>query len=178
MVENSLERVREQILVLNALDHLATRLACERMSENVLSKLSMCLADQLRGMEAEDLVRFGTAEMQFHRLIYGASGISYLKELFDLVASQLLPSSLNFVPALPSMFMSNDELMQALMDQDIGRAREAIDRHTQAILDAISEQMKSRTALKEMVRKATARRPRSGKTGNKKKSEDRESQEG
>jgi DNA-binding GntR family transcriptional regulator len=165
MVESSLERVREQLLVLNALDKLAGTLACERMTEKMLETLSACLADQLRGIETEDLVLFGTPEMQFHGHIYKASGLFYLKELFDLISSQMLPTRLNFLPALPAMYSANAELIEALRDRDFDRVQKAANDHTQAIVNAIDKQMKSEAERKEMVRRVKEKRPSPNKTG-------------
>jgi DNA-binding GntR family transcriptional regulator len=165
MVESSLERVREQVLVLNALDKLAGALACGRMTEGTLEKLSGCLADQLRGIETEDLILFGAAEMQFHGHIYKASGLFYLKELFDLISSQMLPTRLNFLPALPAMYSANVELIEALRDRDLDRVQKAADDHIQAITDSINKQMKSEAERKEMVRRVKERHPSPDKTG-------------
>lgn len=163
MVEITLGRVREQVMVLNALDNLAGRLASERITEKMLGKLAICLADQLHGIENGVFVKFGVAEMRFHGYVYEASGIFYLKELFDLITSQLLPSRLNFIPALRAMYSANEALLEALSRHDPDGVEKASNEHIQAIVGAIDEQTKSETEKKEMVRFAQEKAPSSDK---------------
>lgn len=158
VVENSLERVQEQLLVLNALDRLAVRLTCNRMTEKTIDLLSNCLTDQLRGMETEDLVLFGTAEMRFYGYIHEASGVSYLKELFDSITSQLLPSEINFLPILPAIYLANEEVLEALKENNTERVEKAIDRHIQITMGQVKTQIESRAKQQEIVRRAKEKR--------------------
>ncbi len=152
MRENSLARVYEQMEVLGALDPMAGRLACGRITEQTIRKLMRCMRDQLKGIEVGDLVLYGAAEMQFHRLLYVASGNKYLAELFDSVTLQMLPSRLNHIPALPSIYLTHQEIIEGLKNRDPDRVEKALNRHIEIMLALIKEQMRSDAERKEIVR--------------------------
>ena len=165
LVEISLERVLEQMIVLNALDRLAGRLACERMNANILEKLSEYLPEQLQSIESEDLVHFGLSELQFHRAIYEATGLSYLVEIFDSITIHLIPSDFNFLPALTRVYLTHEELIEGFRDRDIDKVLKAVNRHTHAYTDEINKQIKLAAKRKEMVHHLKKRLPLIGQNG-------------
>jgi DNA-binding GntR family transcriptional regulator len=83
MRENSLIKVYETTEVLGAVEALFVRLACERITDSTLAKLSQRLPGQLRDIETGDMAVYSPAELRFHRFIYEASRNSFLQEVFD-----------------------------------------------------------------------------------------------
>jgi DNA-binding GntR family transcriptional regulator len=121
----------------------------------------------LHSIESGDLVRFGAVEIQFHRAIYEVSGLSYLVEVFDSITTQLITSRFNFLPALPAMCLAHEELIEGFRDRDPDKVQKATNSHTQALIDAINEEIKSEAERKEMVRRIKEGSPDPGKMGGK-----------
>ena len=157
MAETSLERSAEVIQTRGALDLLAVRLAGSKMTKRVLDRMSRSLSEQLQGIESGDVVRYSSADFQFHRLIYEISGNGYILELFESMTLQMRPIRLNILPALPSLYLWHQEILQALADGDPGRAEKAMTRHTEIIFDVTNESLKSSLQRKEVVRRAKDR---------------------
>jgi DNA-binding GntR family transcriptional regulator len=133
------------------------RLAASRMTRQVLDRMGRSLSEQLKAIESEDVVRYSSADFQFHRLIYTASGNGYILELFDSIALQMRPTRLKILPALPSLYSCHQEILQGLADSDTGQAEKAMVRHTEIILNLTQESIKSSLERKELVRRVKER---------------------
>jgi DNA-binding GntR family transcriptional regulator len=153
LLENPLERSLEIIEVRGALDKLAGRLACERISDRILDKLAQCLQDQLQAIEAADLGLYSSADLRFHGLIYEASGNSYLKEIFESITLQMLPARVEWLHILPSLYMGHQEIIEGLANRDAARVEAAITRHVELAMNHVKELLQSANERKEMVRR-------------------------
>jgi DNA-binding GntR family transcriptional regulator len=153
MIENTLEKLFEQVQIRGPLDALAARLACSRISERDLSRLSRLLADQLDAMEIADLTAYSSSDLQFHRLIYGASGNVSLRDLFESIILQMTtpPSRLDILSRLPLIFASHQQMLEGLRDRDEERVRLAVERHTDIILSHLEAEIRLRTERQEAI---------------------------
>jgi DNA-binding GntR family transcriptional regulator len=158
MVENTLEKLFEQVQIRGPLDTLAGRLACARISEHTLSQMARHLANQLEAIETGDLSTYSALDLQFHRLIYEASGNVSLKNLFELIILQMttVPSRLDILPRLPSIFTTHREMLDALANRDEERVCAAVEHHTNMILSHLKTEIDSKIerekAIKNMKR--------------------------
>lgn len=157
MAETSLQRSVEVIQARGTLDLLAVRLAVSRMTKRVLDRINRCLSEQLQAIESEDVVRYSAADFQFHRLIYTASGNGYILELFESIVLRMRPTRLKILPALPSLYLCHQEILQGLADGDPERAEKAMIRHTEIVLNLTQESIRSSLERKEIVRWAKER---------------------
>ena len=158
MAKNSFERALQQLQARGAIDKLAGRLACERVTDRLIKRLSRCLKDQLVAMDAADLFAYSSADYQFHRLIYEASGNSYLTELFESITLHLrtIPSR-SGIPAilssLPSVYLAHQETVEGLAARDQIRVERAISRHEELVINNVKQQMQAEQERKEIVRR-------------------------
>jgi DNA-binding GntR family transcriptional regulator len=157
--ENPLERSLEIIEVRGALDRLAGRLACERISERILDQLAQCLRDQLRAIEKSDIGLYSSADLRFHGLIYEASGNSYLKEIFESITLQMLPSRLEFFRILPLLYLGHQEIIEGLNNRDPGEVEAAVARHVELAMNHVKGLLQSANERKEMVRRIKENSP-------------------
>jgi DNA-binding GntR family transcriptional regulator len=117
-VADATEREMVDIYELRAiLDGASTRLACERMTEDELTRLQAVVEDTRRATEARDLQAIVRTHAAFHELIYSASGNAELVR----VARNLWARSSRY-------------RIIALSDED--NARRGLEQHA-AILEAI-----------------------------------------
>jgi DNA-binding GntR family transcriptional regulator len=153
MVENTLEKLFEQVQIRGPLDTLAGRLACAKISEHTLSQMARHLADQLEAIENGDLSTYSSLDLQFHRLIYEASGNVSLRELFELIILQMT----TVFSRLPSIFTAHQEMLAGLANRDEDRVRAAVESHTNIILSHLEAEIKSRIerekAIQDMKRR-------------------------
>lgn len=159
LLENPLERSLEIIEVRGALDKLAGRLACERISDRILDQLAKCLLDQLQAIETADLALYSSADLRFHGLIYEASGNSYLKDLFESITLRMLPTRVEFLRILPSLYLGHQEIIEGLANRDPGRVEAAVTRHVELAMNHIKELLQSANEGKEMVRRIRENSP-------------------
>jgi DNA-binding GntR family transcriptional regulator len=154
MAETSLERSIEVIQARGALDLLAVKLAASRMTKRALDRLNRSLSEQLQAIEENDVIRYSSADFQFHRLIYEASGNGYILELFESIILQMRPTRLNILPVLSSLYQWHQEIYQGLAGGNSELAEKAMIQHTEIILDLTQESIKSSVVRKELVRRA------------------------
>ncbi len=154
MRETSPERSLEVIEVRAALDLLTVKAASSRMADDALSRLAQCLRDQLQAIEREDLVRYSSSDFRFHRLIYEAAGNSYLLELYESINLQMLPTRLNILPALASLYRSHQEILDALAESDSIEAQKAMSRHWQIAANLATDQIRFSLERRELLREA------------------------
>jgi DNA-binding GntR family transcriptional regulator len=153
LLENPLERTIETIEVRGALDKLAGRLACERISDRILEQLAQCLHDQLQAIETADLGLYSSTDLRFHGLIYEASGNSYLKEMFESITLQMLPARVEWLRILPSLYMDHQEIVEGLAHRDQARVDAVITRHGELAMNHVKGLLQSANERKEMVRR-------------------------
>jgi DNA-binding GntR family transcriptional regulator len=153
LLESPLERTLEIIEVRGALDKLAGRLACERISDRILDQLAQRLQDQLQAIETADLGLYSSADLRFHGLIYEASGNSYLKEMFESITLQMLPARVEWLRIVPSLYMDHQEIIEGLANRDQARVEAALTRHVELAMNHVKELLQSANERKEMVRR-------------------------
>ena len=159
LLENPLEQSLEIIEVRGALDKLAGRLACDRISDRILDQLAKCLPDQLRAIETADIGLYSSADLRFHGLIYEASGNSYLKEIFESITLRMLPSRVEFHRILPSLYLGHQEIIEGLANRDPGQVEAAVARHVELAMNHVKELVQSANERKEMVRRIRENSP-------------------
>jgi DNA-binding GntR family transcriptional regulator len=157
MAKNTYERSIEQMEAHGALNRLAGRLACKHVTSRLLNRLSRCLKDQLPAIEAGDLPVYSVTDHRFHRLIYEASGNTYLTELFDLITLHLraIPSEAGIpviLSTLPAIYITHQETIQGLAAKDPDQVDKAILRHEEIIIDSLKQQLQREHERKERVR--------------------------
>jgi len=134
------------------LDSASTRLACERMSEDELQRLSAIVAETERVTLANDLTAIVQAHAQFHYLIYAACGNPELMR----VAQNLWDRSYRYrVLALSNTENAQRGLAQhlailnALQARDLGRAVALAEEHDQSSIRHLRSRVARRGESRE-----------------------------
>ena len=154
----SFKKILEVVEVRGALDAFAGRLACERIDNRTIDRLSQCLPEQLSAIENRDIGAYLLSDNKFHGLIYKASGNSYLMDLFEMVTLRMLsvPVSADILIRPlhePSVFLAHRDIIDGLADRDQAKVELAITQHTEAIITFLKEKKRNETEIKETVRK-------------------------
>lgn len=159
MIENTLEKLFEQVQLRGSLDTLAGKLACSRINESVLLQMSRHLVDQLETIESGDLSAYSSLDLQFHRLIYEASGNVSLKKLFELIILQMtiVPPRMDIFSRLPSIFTTHQEMLDGLATRNEERVCAAVEVHTNIILSHLEEEIDSRIEREKAIQDIKSR---------------------
>jgi DNA-binding GntR family transcriptional regulator len=159
MIENTLEKLLEQVQVRGSLDVLAGKLACSRINESVLLRMSRHLVDQLEAIENGDLSAYSSLDLKFHRLIYEASGNVSLIKFFELIILQMttVPSRLDILPRLPSIFATHQEMLDGLAIRDEERVCAAVECHTNIILTHLEAEIDLRIEREKAIQDIKSR---------------------
>lgn len=158
MATISFERILDLMEVRGLLDRFAGRLACKRANKRMIHRLAQCLPDQLLAIEKSDLSSYYLADNEFHRIIYEASGNSYLMELFESISLHMLPrphpfhSMASWSRQTLSVYQMHKEVIEGLINRDPERVESALLRHTEIIISYVKEQMRATTQREKIVR--------------------------
>ena len=151
MMESDLEQILEMVEVRSALDRLATLRACGRVSARKLRQLAKQLRDQLQAIQSEDLVRYSSADLKFHGLIYETCGNSYLRELFESSTLRMFPGHINPIAVLPAVYLTHQEIVDGLARQDREAVELAVIHHGELMVNHVRELIEARDQRQEMV---------------------------
>ncbi|MCI0477841.1 MAG: GntR family transcriptional regulator, partial [Anaerolineales bacterium] len=84
----SIKTVRDLFAVRQAIEGLAARLACARLTEGDFARLERIIAEQERRVQQPDLARLIEADWEFHQTIYARSDNEPLQEMIALFWSR------------------------------------------------------------------------------------------
>jgi DNA-binding GntR family transcriptional regulator len=159
LIKNTFEKLFEQAQMRSPLEDLACRLACKRIDKKNLDRMSRCLARQLKAIENGDLSSYSAADLEFHRLIYIASGNESLKEIFESIILRMttVPPQLDILSRLPAVFASHQEMFEGIAAGDEKLARVGVDHHTEIVLTHLEMEIQAK-AEQEKVLKGIKRR--------------------
>lgn len=164
MARISLETTIDIMEVRGSLDMLAGKLACKRMKKSTLDRLGRCLSDQLQAIEADDIAAYFLADNHFHRIIYEASGNTYLAELYESITLKMLPipypiqilvSSLHQT----SIYMTHQQIVDGFTKGNIDDVEKAFAHHTELIIKHLNEKIQSDMDRKEEVKELKRKLP-------------------
>jgi len=154
MIKNSPEKLFEQVQMRGPLDALAGCLACRRIDSRTLSRMSRCLTSQLEAIENGDVGTYSAADLQFHSLIYEASGNGSLRDLFGSIILRMttLPPHLDILSRLPAVLATHQEMLEGIASGDEERVRVAVERHTEIILSHLQSEILARTDREKAIK--------------------------
>lgn len=81
--------LRDVLEVRKALEELSVRLACERMTEDMLEELEAAAEIFKKALKSEDVTEIAQADVQFHDVIYKAADNQKLTQLLSNLREQM-----------------------------------------------------------------------------------------
>jgi DNA-binding GntR family transcriptional regulator len=159
LIKNTFEKLFEQAQMRGPLEDLACRLACKRIDSKTLARLSRCLDRQLKAIEKGDLSSYSAADLEFHRLIYIASGNESLKELFESIILRMttVPPHLDILSHLPAVFASHQEIFKGIATGNEEKVRAGVERHTEIVLSHLETEILAKAEHEKTMRRIKKR---------------------
>ena len=123
MTEKDMEDVLQ---IRDALDELAASIACEQMTKEQLDTLTETMHEFEESTKSKDLKKIAAADVQFHDIIYQATG------------NPKLVNERNY----PTLMREHSEIVEGLMTKDKGRVTEAMHKHVKNQVVAVKEMIR------------------------------------
>jgi DNA-binding GntR family transcriptional regulator len=159
LAEISLDYMLDLIEVRAVLDIFACRLACKNITQRSINLLENCLLEQLYAIEQGDYSKYMAADQTFHRLIYQASGNSYLALLYESIILQMLPiprsKDLLISPSShtgKSIYETHHEIVDGLKSHNVKQTEKAMASHTDIIINDLKDKIKAEAKRKRIVK--------------------------
>ena len=142
MTEKDMEDVLQ---IRDALDELAATIACEQISEEELSHLRETMYEFEKSTKTGDVKRIAEADVQFHDIIYKATGNPKLVILLNNLREQMYRYRVEYLKDeknYPMLVKEHCEIVEGLSNKDKEKLTAAMHKHV----------MNQATAVKEMIR--------------------------
>ena len=135
MTEKDMEDVLQ---IRDALDELAASIACEQMTKEQLDTLTETMHEFEESTKSKDLKKIAAADVQFHDIIYQATGNPKLVNMLNNLREQYLKDERNY----PTLMREHSEIVEGLMTKDKGRVTEAMHKHVKNQVVAVKEMIR------------------------------------
>ena len=129
MTEKDMEDVLQ---IRDALDELAASIACEQMTKEQLDTLTETMHEFEESTKSKDLKKIAAADVQFHDIIYQATGNPKLVNMLNNLDER------NY----PTLMREHSEIVEGLMTKDKGRVTEAMHKHVKNQVVAVKEMIR------------------------------------
>ena len=120
------------------------KFVCQRINDEQLEELRRAAGSFEDAVRSEDLTRLAEADVDFHDLIYKATGNERLVQLLNNIREQMYRYRVEYLKdeeIRSSLIQEHNQLWQALKDRDEKKAaritQEHIERQQEYILDNI-----------------------------------------
>ncbi len=110
-----------------SLEHLAIEKACERMTEEDMSRLFLASKSFERMISEGDLVQLAEADEAFHDMIYKGSGNKRLNQVLSNIREQMYRYRVEYLKeeeTREQLLWEHQELTRAIRDRDVKKAQE------------------------------------------------------
>ena len=138
--------LRDVLEVRRTLEMMAVEVACDRITAGELKKLKEAAQEFQKQRDSKDLIRIAQADMDFHEIIYNATGNLRLISILNNLREQMYRYRLEYLKDTSTYAQLDKEhtcIYQSIQEQDKETAREAIREHIdnqeKAIIQAIRE---------------------------------------
>ena len=143
----TLKGMEDVLEIREALDILACQLACDRITDELLTTLEEKKIAFENSLETKDVKIIADADISFHDVIYEATGNPKLIALLSNLREQLYRYRVEYLKAVdsyPILIKEHDDIYQALVKHNREEATEAIREHVKnqaiAVKDVIIKQ--------------------------------------
>lgn len=143
----TLKDMEDVLEIREALDELAVRIACARITDEQLKKLSEVKKQFESSTQTGDVKQIAEADVSFHDVIYEATGNPKLVTLLNNLREQVYRYRVEYIKNpknYPVLIKEHEAILQSLKDREVDRAVSAMQEHVSnqalAVKEIIQEQ--------------------------------------
>lgn len=138
----TLKGMEDVLEIRGALDELAAQLACERITEEQLERLEARKEEFERSLKSGDVKQIAEADVNFHDVIYEATGNPKLVSLLNNLREQIYRYRVEYIKDAqnhPILIKEHEAICQSLRSRNQAEATEAIREHVANQATAVKE---------------------------------------
>ena len=131
--------------VRRALEELAVKLACERITEEEIQELKDAADAFQKILSAKDITKIAEADEAFHDVIFKSTGNDRLIQLLNSLREQMYRSRLEYLKREeyhPQLLEEHQQIIDRITRKDQSEAAELIDRHIGNQVDVMLEMIR------------------------------------
>ena len=129
MTEKDMEDVLQ---IRDALDELAASIACEQMTKEQLDILTETMHEFEESTKSKDLKKIAAADVQFHDIIYQATGNPKLVNMLNNLREQMYRYRLEYVKDARThsiIISEHNDIIKQIRDKNVPVAKTVIHQH-------------------------------------------------
>lgn len=134
--------LRDVLEVRGALEELAVRLACERMTGQALGELNRAAERFEKTLGSSDITAVAEADVAFHDVIYMATDNQRLIALLNNLREQMYRYRVEYLKrgeCHAQLLSEHQEIIEAITNKEVERAVEVTCRHIDNQVEAVSD---------------------------------------
>ncbi len=134
--------LRDVLEVRGALEELAVRLACERMTGQALGELNRAAERFEKTLGSSDITSVAEADVAFHDVIYMATDNQRLIALLNNLREQMYRYRVEYLKrgeCHAQLLSEHQEIIEAITNKEVERAVEVTCRHIDNQVEAVSD---------------------------------------
>ena len=134
--------LKDVLEVRMGLEDLAVKFACQRITDEQLDSLYLASRKFEEAVRKEDLTELAQADVNFHELIYKATGNERLVQLLNNIREQMYRYRVEYLKdeeIRGSLVQEHDRLWQKLKERDLEGAKAATQEHIERQQEYILE---------------------------------------
>ena len=138
----TLKGMEDVLEIRGALDELASQLACERITEEQLVRLDARKQDFIESLKSGDVKLIAEADVNFHDVIYEATGNPKLVSLLNNLREQIYRYRVEYIKKVenhPILIKEHEAIYQSLLNRNQEEAQLAIREHVGNQATAVKE---------------------------------------
>lgn len=143
----SREDLQDVLEVRKALDTLAVKLACERITEDEITKLKMAEEEFERVLKVGDTTQIAEADVAFHDVIQVASKNKRLKSMISNLAERIYRYRFEYIKQQSdggkTLVMEHREIIRCIEEKEVDEAIKAIELHIDNQESSIATQLET-----------------------------------
>ena len=128
----TLKDMEDVLEIREALDELAVKVACQKITEDQLNRLKLCKDDFEKSTKSGDVKKIAEADVMFHDVIYEATDNAKLVYLLNNLREQIYRYRVEYIKNkdnYPTLIKEHEEIVRALELHDESKVTEAMHIH-------------------------------------------------
>ena len=128
----TLKDMEDVLEVREALDELAAKIACDKITDQQLEKLLIIKDEFVKSMESSDVKKIAEADVKFHDVIYEATDNAKLVNLLSNLREQIYRYRVEYLKNednYPTLIKEHEEIFKALKARDKEKVTKAMHTH-------------------------------------------------
>ena len=147
VAEISEKTLRDVLEVRKALEELAVRLACDKITEEEIKELEKCAADFKKILKSNDITEVAEADVRFHDVIYMATDNQKLITLLSNLREHMYRYRVEYLKdqtAHEQLLREHEEIVKHIRKRNKEEAVQIVCYHIDNQVDAVSDVIRTK----------------------------------